>query len=66
MMDDELKRHFAMLGTAIERVEARFDLLAESIANLDEKLERRTTAIEQRMERGFAETQAMVRVPSAR
>ena len=41
--------------TTIEHVDQRFDLLAESIATLDEKLDRKTSELEERMERGFAE-----------
>lgn len=46
---------------AIEHFDKRFDMLAESIASVDEKLQRKTAAIDERMERGFADTQAMIK-----
>ncbi|MEA2488779.1 MAG: hypothetical protein QOH21_571 [Acidobacteriota bacterium] len=46
---------------AIEHFNDRFDLLGEAIALVDEKLDRKTSSIEDRMDRGFAETQAMIK-----
>jgi len=73
MTDDELKRLFDTLRqenaaahaesrrhfeVTAERLEKRFDLLAESVASVDEKLDRTTAGLEERIERGFSETQA--------
>ena len=44
-----------------KRFNNRFDILAEAIRALDEKLDLRTAALEERMERGFAETQALIK-----
>lgn len=41
------------LDIAIEHFDKRFDVLAESITNVDEKLERKSAALEERMERGL-------------
>lgn len=49
----------------VERLEKRFDMLAESVASVDEKLDRKTEELEERMERGFAETQAMIKFSHA-
>ncbi len=54
---DELRRHFDVVG---ERLESRIDALAESIAVVDEKVDRRIDDLEQRMECGFRETQAVI------
>jgi len=54
----DLRRHF---DVTIERLDRKFDLLAEAVALVDEKLDRKTSALEIRMEQGFAETQAMIR-----
>ena len=53
----ETRRHFDVV---IERAEGRVDHLAESLAQVDEKLDRRADELEERMERGFSETQAMM------
>lgn len=49
------------LELAIEHSDKRFDLLAELILNVDEKLDRKTSDIESRMEQGFTETQALIK-----
>jgi chromosome segregation ATPase len=49
------------LAVAIEHFDQRFDLLAESIVTVDEKLDRKAASIEERMEHGFADTQAMIK-----
>ncbi len=49
----------------VEHFTKRFDLLAESIMTVDEKLDRKTADLEERMERGFAETQAMIKFSHA-
>lgn len=58
----ELRRHFDVTN---ENNDRKFDLLAEGIANLDEKIDRKTSALELRMEQGFAETQAMIKFSHA-
>ena len=50
---------------AIEHFDGRFELLAEAIATVDEKLERKTSSLEDEMHRGFAETQAMMKFSHA-
>jgi len=50
----ETRRHFDVTA---ERLEKRFDGLAEMIAAIDEKYDRRIAQLEQRMQEGFAETQ---------
>ncbi len=54
----ETRRHFEV---AVERIENSFQSLAESVANLDEKFERKTEALDERMRRGFDDTQAMIK-----
>ena len=54
---DETHRHFDVLA---EGLDAKIDLVVESVAALDEKVDRRIDDLEQRMERGFAETQTML------
>ncbi len=58
----ETRRHFEV---AIEHFDTRINGLAESIAGVDERLERRASAIEDRMERGFSDTQAMIKFSHA-
>jgi len=40
-------------------------MLAEGVTSVDEKLDRRAADLEERMERGFAETQAMIKFSHA-
>ena len=54
----ETRRHFDVVA---ERLETRFGGLAESVGLVDEKLDRTTVVLEERIERGFAETQAMIK-----
>jgi chromosome segregation ATPase len=54
----ELHRHFDVVTEATKH-EVR--LVAESVAHVNEELERRTNALRQEMSRGFAETQAMIK-----
>ncbi|MEA2465835.1 MAG: hypothetical protein QOJ98_3582 [Acidobacteriota bacterium] len=69
MTDDELKRlleanaaetrrHF---DVATERIEHRFEALAETVLHVDQKIDRTAEDIRDEMRRGFAETQAMIR-----
>jgi len=56
----ETRRHF---DVAVERIDDRFDRLAETVAQVDEKVERKAADLQERMERGFAETQAISNSP---
>ncbi len=58
----ETRRHF---DVSIQRLEKRFDLLAEALAGVDERLDSKTADLEEGMERGFAETQAMIKFSHA-
>ena len=55
----EIKRHF---GVVAERLESRIHLLAEGLAHLDEKVERRFTALESQIKNESEETRAMIRL----
>lgn len=61
-MHAETRRHFDVVA---ERLDRRIDIVIETVAAVDEKLDRRTAEIEERMERGFADTQAMIRFSHA-
>jgi hypothetical protein len=50
---------------AVEDSKSRFDLLAEGLKTVDEKLGRKIADLEERMERGFEETQAMIKFSHA-
>jgi hypothetical protein len=54
----ELHRHFDVVTEATKH-EVR--LVAESVAQVKEELNRETNALRQEMSRGFAETQAMIK-----
>lgn len=58
----ETRRYFAV---AVERMDARFDALAETVGLLDEKLDRKTAALDEKIERTAAETQAMIKFSHA-
>ena len=58
----ELRRYF---DVAVERMDKRFDLLGETVARLDQKLDRTATNLRNGMERGFADTQAMIKFSHA-
>jgi hypothetical protein len=55
----ETRRHFDVVSEAT-RHEIR--LIAESVAALNEKVDRRAGDIRNEMRRGFAETQAMIKI----
>jgi prefoldin subunit 5 len=59
---EETRRHF---GVAMDRMEKRFDQLAEAIANVDEELDRHVERLDDKMDRGFADTQAMIKFSHA-
>ena len=54
----ETRRHFDI---STERLEKRFDALAETVAYLDEKLDRESESIRGEMRQGFADTEAMIK-----
>ena len=58
----EIRRHF---DVGLERMEKRFDLLSETVAQLDQKLDRTAGDLRSEMQRGFAETQAMIKFSHA-
>jgi chromosome segregation ATPase len=58
----EIKRHF---GVVAEGLESRIQQLADGLAHLDEKVERRFDALETRMNEQFEETRAMIRLSYA-
>ncbi len=55
---EETRRHF---DVAAERLEKRFGLLAESVAHLDDELQRTRTSLDEKIDRTAAETQAMIK-----
>ena len=58
----ETRRHFEVIA---ERLEKKIDAVAESVAIVDEKLDRETADIREEMRRGFADTQAMIKFSHA-
>jgi methyl-accepting chemotaxis protein len=58
----DLRRHF---DVAVEHMDTRFDRLAESVALVNEKLDREAADIRVEMRRGFADTQAMIKFSHA-
>jgi hypothetical protein len=72
----ELKRQFAdtrkesaaahletrhLFEVSVEQMKSWFNLLAEGIQTVDEKLDRRTTALDQKIDQTAAETQALIK-----
>jgi hypothetical protein len=55
---EEMRRHSEVTA---ERLEGKLELLAESIVRVDEKLDHEAAAIRDEMQRGFADTQAMIK-----
>jgi hypothetical protein len=54
---EDTRRHFEV---AMEATKHEVRLVAESVAHLNDELQREANAIRQEMSRGFAETQAMI------
>ena len=54
----ELKHHFDVVA---ERFDTKFDLLAEGILNLDEKMDRNHASIREEMRQGFADTHDLIK-----
>jgi hypothetical protein len=59
---DEAKRQ---LGGEIDALKPRFDLLADGIQNLDQKIDREAADIRNEMRTGFANTEALIRFSHA-
>ena len=54
----EIKRHFNVVAEGLEK---KLQLVAEGISLLDERVHRRMTALEEKMDLGFDEVKAMVK-----
>jgi len=54
----ELRRHFDEVA---ERFDSKYDLLAEGIMNLDEKMDRNHASIREEMRHGFAHTHDLIK-----
>ena len=54
----DIRRHF---DVTTERFDGRIDLLAESILQVDRKIERTTSEIRDEMRLGFADTHALIK-----
>ena len=54
----ELRRHF---DETVERFDSKYDLLAEGIMNLNEKMDRNEAAIREEMRQGFADTHDLIK-----
>ena len=55
---NEMKLHF---DSTADRFESKFELLAEGIKNVDQKLGREAADIRAEMRQGFADTHALIR-----
>ena len=58
----ESRRHFDVTA---ERLENKIQLIAETVLELDQKFDRRMDGLEERFDRGFVETQAMIKFSHA-
>jgi enoyl-[acyl-carrier-protein] reductase (NADH) len=65
MTDEELKEQFEKtwrhFDTVAERLDKKIDLVAETVAYLDEKMTREIGSVRDEMRHGFIETQAMIK-----
>jgi hypothetical protein len=74
MTDDELKRLLETNSVGIrrhfditaERLINKIHLVAEAVVRIDRKLDQRVAELNDRLDRGFSETQAMIRFSDAR
>jgi hypothetical protein len=57
-----MRRHF---DATAERIDSRFDRLTEAVALVDWKIETKTTDLDERMTRGFADLDATIRFSHA-
>lgn len=55
---EETRRHF---DVAVERIETRFDFLAETVQHIGEELQRTRVSLDGKIEQSAAETQAMIK-----
>lgn len=53
------------IDSVAERLAKRFDMLSETVSLLDQKVTREADRLDQKLDRGFMETQAMIRFPHA-
>lgn len=73
MDDNDLKRLLEanavetrrLFDVAAERIENKLQIVAEAVGKIDEKLAREANRLEEKMDRGFAETQAMIKFSHA-
>ena len=56
--EQETRRHF---DVAVERIETRFDLLAEMVQSVNQELRSTRVSLDEKIERSAAETQAMIK-----
>lgn len=69
MTDEELKKLFETseantrrhFDVVVERLDKKIDLVAETVALLDEKMTREIASVRDEMRHGFTETQAMIK-----
>ena len=54
----ETRRHFDVV---LERIETRFDFLAETVQHVSEELQRTRVSLDEKIEQSAAETQAMTK-----
>ena len=59
---EETRKHFDVVA---ERLESRFDLLAEGLTRFDEKFLSRFESVESKLEQTAGETQAMIKFSHA-
>jgi DNA anti-recombination protein RmuC len=62
MNDDYLKR---LIETQAERTHKKLEAIAEALATLDEELQGEIERVEEKVDRGFGETQAMIKFSHA-
>jgi chaperonin cofactor prefoldin len=55
---DETRRHFDVM---VERIETRFDFLAETVQHVSEELQRTRVSLDGKIDLSAAETQAMIK-----
>jgi hypothetical protein len=62
MNDDDLKR---LIETQAERTHKKLEAIAEALATLGEELRGEIERVEEKVDRGFGETQAMIKFSHA-
>jgi len=58
----DIRRHFDITA---ERLENKIQLVVEAVVRIDQKLDQKVAELDDRMDRGFAETQAMIKFSHA-